>query len=48
MIVALGHLMWQVRTVDLDNPVDCMNKFRSNKNFGWIVFTGIIVEKMLN
>jgi len=48
MIIALAHLMWQVRTVNLDNPTDCMNKFRSNKYFGWIVFTGIIMEKMLN
>ncbi len=41
--VAFLHLMWQAWRVDIDNPEDCLNKFRSNKWFGWIVFVGIVV-----
>ena len=47
LILALGHLLWQIKTVDLDNPKDCMKKFKSNTVLGWIVFLGIIFENML-
>jgi len=42
------HLMWQLRTVDLKNGKDCMNKFVSNKWFGAIVFTGIVLDSALS
>ncbi len=45
--VAFGHLMWQVKSADLDNPMDCMNKFKSNVMFGWIVFFAIVGEKYI-
>lgn len=47
LLIALVHLIWQVKAVDLDNPDDCMRKFRSNAKFGWIVFIGILLEKSL-
>lgn len=42
---ALGaaHLAWQVGTVDLDNPADCMAKFKSNRNFGAIIAGGALL-----
>jgi 4-hydroxybenzoate polyprenyltransferase len=48
LLVALLHLLWQVKTVDLDNPFDCMNKFKSNMMFGWIVFFAIVGEKAVS
>ncbi len=42
--VALGHLLWQILTVNLDDRDDCMSKFRSNGTFGWIIFIGIIIS----
>lgn len=47
LAVAFIQLLWQVRSVDLDNPQDCMVKFKSNTWLGWIVFLGIITEKLL-
>ncbi|KAF3341220.1 4-hydroxybenzoate polyprenyltransferase [Carex littledalei] len=46
MIAAAGHLLWQVLTADLSNPSDCHNKFFSNKGFGMIVFTGILLGRL--
>lgn len=43
--LALAALLWQIRSVDLDSPEDCMRKFRSNARFGWIIFLGIIAQR---
>ena len=41
--LALGaaQLVWQVADADLDDPKDCLAKFRSNRLFGWLVLAGI-------
>jgi 4-hydroxybenzoate polyprenyltransferase len=41
--LALGaaQLAWQVWDADLDDPKDCLAKFRSNRLFGWIVLAAI-------
>ncbi|KIK91826.1 hypothetical protein PAXRUDRAFT_830507 [Paxillus rubicundulus Ve08.2h10] len=40
------HLLWQVGTVDFDNPTDCQKKFRSNGALGLIVWLGIFLDYM--
>ena len=44
---AAGHYAWQLCTVDLDSREDCMATFVSNKWFGAIVFSGIVLDKLL-
>ena len=41
--LALGavQLAWQIRDADLDDPADCLAKFKSNRLFGWLILTGI-------
>ncbi len=34
------HLGWQVRTIVIDDPDNCLMLFRSNRDYGWIVFAG--------
>jgi len=46
--MAGGHLGWQVRTVDTDDPKSCLTKFRSNRDFGLIVLVGIIAGQVIN
>lgn len=46
-IVACCQLYWQVQNVKLDEPEDCLKKFRSNTLFGGIVFAAIIAGKVL-
>ena len=35
-------LAWQVAGLDLDDPKDCLRRFRSNRLFGWVVFAGAL------
>jgi 4-hydroxybenzoate polyprenyltransferase len=42
MIPAALHLGWQAWRVDIDNPKDCLAKFKSNKWFGFIVTAAIL------
>lgn len=41
------HFAWQIRSVNLDDPTDCLIVFRSNAHMGWIPFLGIFFEKLL-
>ena len=40
------HVMWEdlaeVRTLAVDDPADCLAKFKSNRLFGWILLAGIV------
>jgi 4-hydroxybenzoate polyprenyltransferase len=42
LVAAAVQLLWQAARVDIDDPVDCLGKFRSNRIVGWLVFAGII------
>ena len=41
VLVAL-HLGWQVRTLDIDDPANCLRRFRSNREAGCLVFLAIL------
>ena len=40
--MVLCVFLLQVWTVDIHNPDDCWNKFRSNHRLGAIIFAGIV------
>lgn len=40
------HLTWQLAEVDLDDPKDCLAKFRSNRFIGWILLAGIVLGRL--
>jgi 4-hydroxybenzoate polyprenyltransferase len=40
--LAAAQVGWQAATVDLENPKDCLAKFRSNREFGFLIFAGIV------
>jgi 4-hydroxybenzoate polyprenyltransferase len=42
-----AHLAWQAATLDIDDPRDCLSKFRSNRDFGLVVLAGIVLAKLL-
>jgi len=44
--IAAGHLAWQVARLDTDDAKDCKAKFKSNRNFGLIVFAAIIAGQV--
>ncbi len=39
---AAAQLAWQAARVDLDDPADCLAKFRSNRLFGWLVLAAVV------
>lgn len=47
LLPAAGHLAWQISSVDLDDPKDCLAKFKSNRNLGLLLFVGIMLGKLL-
>ncbi|MEM7172146.1 MAG: 4-hydroxybenzoate octaprenyltransferase [Pseudomonadota bacterium] len=42
-----AHFTWQIARVDLDNPVDCLTKFKSNRFIGWIYLAGVVAAGLL-
>jgi 4-hydroxybenzoate polyprenyltransferase len=44
MVAAGAHLAWQVATLDIDDADDCLARFRSNRDFGLIVFAAIVLD----
>ena len=43
-LLAIGaiQLAWQAARVDIDDPADCLRKFRSNRVVGWVLLAGIV------
>lgn len=42
LIAAAGHLAWQCRRLDIDDPARCLDIFRSNRIFGALLFLAIL------
>ncbi|MDA0305072.1 MAG: 4-hydroxybenzoate octaprenyltransferase [Proteobacteria bacterium] len=45
--LAALHLAWQTQNVDITEPKDCLSKFKSNRDFGLMVFVGIVAGQLL-
>ena len=46
--IAAGHAYWQLSQLDINDPDNCLNLFRSNRNFGLIIFAGIVADNLLS
>jgi 4-hydroxybenzoate polyprenyltransferase len=44
LALAATHLIWQVATLDADDPQNCLERFRSNHGFGAIVFLALVLD----
>lgn len=42
LAVAAAQLAWQAATLTLNDPADCLAKFRANRLFGWIVLAAVL------
>ncbi|KAJ4912997.1 4-hydroxybenzoate polyprenyltransferase [Raphanus sativus] len=45
LVAASGQLGWQIGTADLSSRTDCSKKFVSNKWFGAIIFSGVVLGR---
>jgi len=47
LAISAVHLGWQVRTLDTEAPKNCLQRFKSNRDFGLIIFAGIVAAQVL-
>ena len=47
LVAGAAHLAWQAATVRINDPKDCLRKFKSNRDFGLIVLAGIVAAQVL-
>ena len=47
MLAAAAQLAWQVATLDIDDAENCLNRFRSNRDFAAIVLGAILLDAVL-
>lgn len=43
-----GHFIWQIVTLDIDDPRNCLARFKSNRNAGLLLFLGILFAVAIN
>jgi 4-hydroxybenzoate polyprenyltransferase len=41
------QLAWQVATLKIDDPANCLARFRSNQLVGWALFAGALIDMSL-
>ncbi|GAA0531245.1 4-hydroxybenzoate polyprenyltransferase [Rhizomicrobium palustre] len=44
MLIAGGHLMWQVRQLDIDDSAKCLKLFRANRDTGALIAAALILS----
>jgi 4-hydroxybenzoate polyprenyltransferase len=47
LALAMLQLGWQAARVDIDDPTDCLAKFRSNRLTGWLLLAGIVAGHLV-
>ena len=44
LAIGAAQMFWQIRSLDIDDPDQCLRLFRSNNRFGAIVFFGLVLS----
>ncbi len=44
LAAAALHMAWQVATLDISDPPNCLRRFKSNRDLGWLVFAGFVAD----
>jgi 4-hydroxybenzoate polyprenyltransferase len=47
LAAAAVHMAWQVATLDISDPQNCLVRFRSNRDLGWLIFAGFVADMAL-
>lgn len=42
LLAAAAHLLRQIRSLDIDDPDQCLRLFKSNNIVGWLIFLGLV------
>jgi 4-hydroxybenzoate polyprenyltransferase len=46
LLPVAAHFVWQIRTIDLDDPASCLARFRSNRELGLLVCLALLAGKV--
>ncbi len=46
LVLPAAHLVWQVATVDCDDSGNTLRRFRSNRDFGLLVFAALVIGQV--
>lgn len=46
--LAFLQMSWQVATLDIRDPVNCLRRFRSNRDVGAAIFLGLVADMLLS
>ena len=41
---AAAHMAWQLITLDISDPANCLRRFKSNRDLGWLIFAGFLAD----
>jgi 4-hydroxybenzoate polyprenyltransferase len=47
LVLAAMLLAWQVLTLDTDDPANCLKRFKSNREVGWIFFLALVAQMLV-
>ena len=47
IVIFLHLIVYQIKNLNVTNPIECLKKFKSNNFFGLIVFINILIGKIL-
>lgn len=48
LIPAALHAGWQISTLDIDDPKSCFVRFKSNRNYGLLIFAAVVAGQVLS
>ncbi len=43
---AAVHLVWQVATLDISDPANCLKRFQSNRDFGLLILASLLLQRV--
>jgi 4-hydroxybenzoate polyprenyltransferase len=46
VVAAAAHAVWQVARLDIDDPARCLGLFRSNRDFGLLIFAAAAIDSI--
>jgi 4-hydroxybenzoate polyprenyltransferase len=47
LVAAAGLLIWQIATLDMPDPSNCLARFKSNRFVGWLLFAGLVLDMLV-
>jgi 4-hydroxybenzoate polyprenyltransferase len=47
LVAGIAHMTWQLRTLDPDDPRNCLARFRANRDYGLVILAGLVLDGLV-